>query len=112
MNNAAQYSTSSSSNMMKMMNIAPQLILDVYTLKNKFIQSGIAIEKTVNMAFSKLEKILKLLTVQNDQIVELFKQFFPNDNSTELLKIMNLKGIAKNEQTILMKNWSVERKTS
>ncbi|KAG5439871.1 hypothetical protein PCANB_000153 [Pneumocystis canis] len=95
---------------------AEQMILDLYSIKmillklpviasKKNIQAHISYTKFVNKGISRIETILKVLLTQVNSSEEFVKNYFIwiGDKSTSnFLKILELKGIRKQEQNKLL----------
>lgn len=58
--------------------------------------------KMVTKEISKVEIFLKLVGTPTDQLTEMFKAYWPNGTSTDFQNVMNLKGMRRNDQQMLL----------
>lgn len=100
---------------------AEQMISDLYSIKmillklpnvanGKNIQVHISYTKFVNKQVSKIETILKLLLIQINSSEEFVKNYFVligDKNTSNFLKILELKGLRKQEQTHLLEIFNI-----
>ncbi|EMR11716.1 hypothetical protein PNEG_00150 [Pneumocystis murina B123] len=101
---------------------AEQMILDLYSIKmvllklpvitnEKNIQAHISYTKFVNKQVSKIETILKLLLTQINSSEEFVKNYFVligDKNTSNFLKILELKGLRKQEQSQLLEIFNIQ----
>lgn len=106
-----------------------QLLLDVYSLKTLFLKlpilekaaspgkkpvsTGSTIApalytKVVQKQFGRIETLLKLVGTPNELLIDNFKVQWANGTSSDLVLVMNLKGIKRNEQTNMLEKFGLD----
>lgn len=88
-----------------------QLQLDIFEIKDALInlakgeneKSSTSFNTFVTKTTQKSENILKLLAMNKEKFIENFRKFYEDASNIELEKILNLKGLKKNDVLILFK---------
>ena len=78
--------------------------VDVEARRNSNAQSQVTYINSVNKKMAKVENILKLLAMNNDQFMNNISNFFEDPNAPEVEKLMVIKGLKKSDYTNLFKN--------
>ena len=68
--------------------------------------------RTVNKEMAKAELILKVILARQSGLVETYKTLIVDGSETDFQKIMDLKGIPRNEQKQLMETYTNNRGTT
>jgi len=106
-----------------------QLLLDIYSLKTLFLKLPILEEvwspgrkqvvtgstiapamylKMVQKQFGRIETLLKLVGTPNELLIDNFRVQWANGKPLDLQIVMNLKGMNRNEQVVMLEKFGVD----
>ena len=80
-----------------------QLLLDVYNIKTLILKLSVD-SKIVSREFSRIEIFLKLVGTRSELLTEMVKASWPNGTASDIATIMNLKGMKRTEQQVILDN--------